>query len=68
MTQKILFFVAGFILARYLILQKYKTNYKQVENQAISTVQNNVEDFLAEWFPEASQEEIKETASNLTKV
>jgi hypothetical protein len=68
MTEKILWFIVGFIVARYLILNKFMNNYKEVEDNTIGTVKDNITSFLKDMFPEASEDEISETTEELTTV
>lgn len=62
MFEKLFWFGAGFLLARYLILNT--ENYKVKEAAAIDDVRNKVHDLVKKYAPEADDARIGEDVIN----
>lgn len=62
----LLFFAAGFLVARYIVLKYQREAYLQKEQEVVNSIQNNVHDLLKELFPQAPDEEIGQVVVDVT--
>lgn len=59
-------FAVGFLVARYILLGKYKNEYVKVEAETIDKIQNKLHDFLKGMFPDATDQEVAEAVLSVT--